>query len=398
MAQEFEFYAKQVKKMDNPVEGQEKSGSKKYVCYVKLQDVPEGFTDWMGTNPREQNLNTNVAREIRKSIEEGRPNFHEVNRGIVMSVKSFAYDNQTGKVKVSLDNRDLHGNIDGGHTLRIIVEKQKKNELHFEQYVFFEFFTGIESPVDLAEARNLSVQVDQRSIEELNKSFDCYKHALVNEPFYDRIAFKQNEHAGDKNILDIKEVVAIINMFNQNLYPVIGESQPIQAYTGKVASLNRFLNQGKKIREQIAENMTPIIPEIFRLWDEIETSFADKGNSDGRRYRKKKYSRYENDDTIISYSMFGNKPLNYFLPKGLLYPLVGAFRALVEVDSSSQVYKWKIEPSKVWDELGGRLINIIMTSSEDLSDSPDAVGKSPNTWNLLFKEVLIYSMMNQKRD
>lgn len=391
MAQEFEFSAKQVKKMDNPVTELEKKGSKKYVCYVRLQDVPEGFTGWMDTNPRDQNLNTNVARDIKKSIDEGKQNFHEINRGIVMSVDSFSYDNQTGKVKVKFDNPEIHGNIDGGHTLRIIVEKQKKKELHYEQYVFFEFFTGIKSPVDLAEARNSSVQVDARSIEELKKTFDCFKYALRNESFFDRIAFKQNEHSGEKNIIDIQEIIAIANMFNQALYPVTGESQPIQSYTGKAASLTRFLNL--KAHEQIVTNMTPIIPDIFKLWETVETTFAEKGRSVNRIYRRKKYARY-NDGSNVYYSIFGNTPLDYFLPKGLTYPLVGAFRALVTVDEHTQRYGWKIDPNVVWDAIGGRLINIIMTSSEDLSDSPDAVGKSPNTWNLLFKEVLIYSMMH----
>ena len=129
-----------------------------------------------------------------------------------MSVRNFSYDNQTGQITVVLDDRDIHGNIDGGHTLRIIVDKKQKNELLFEQYVFFEFFTGIKTPVDLAEARNLSVQVDQRSIEELNKSFECFKNALSDEEFYNRIAFKQNEHSVEKNVLDIKEIVTITNV------------------------------------------------------------------------------------------------------------------------------------------------------------------------------------------
>ena len=390
---EFEFNAKQVKKMDNPLEKLEKKGSKKYVCYVKLQDVPDGFTDWMNTNPRNQNLNTNVARDIKKSIDDGKQNFHEINRGIVMSVSSFFYDNQTGKVKVTMDNPEVHGNIDGGHTMRIIIDKKKNKEIHCEQYVFFEFFTGITSPVDLAEARNTSVQVDARSIEELKKTFECFKKALAKEEFYDRIAFKQNEHNGEKNILDIKEIIAITNMFNQTLYPKTGDSQPIQSYTGKAASLERYLNS--KSRDQIIANMTSIIPDIFNLWEKIETTFAEKGKAVNRIYRKKKYSRYDADETVVYHSMFGNTPLDYFLPKGITYPIVGAFRALVEVDVSTQNYYWSINPEEVWEEIGGRLINIVMTSSEDLSDSPDAVGKSPNTWNLLFKEVLIFSIMKK---
>ncbi len=392
MAAEFEFSAKQVKKMDNPIEALEKTGSKKYLCYVGLNDVPDGFADWMSTNPREQNLNTNVARSIRQSIEDGKDNFHEINRGIVMSVERFSYDNKTGKVKVTLEDPAVHGNIDGGHTLRIILEKKKKNEIHYEQYVFFEFFTGIQSPADLAEARNTSVQVDTRSIEELKKTFDCIKNALADEPFLSRVAFKQNEHAGEKNIIDVQEIIAIINMYNQALYPIDSDSQPIQSYTGKAASLSRFLKL--KGNKQIISNMTPIIPDIFKLWDMIETSFADKGRTVNRIYRRKKYAKHGSDEGYVQNTMFGNTQIDYFVPKGLMYPIVGAFRALVTVDKSSQQYGWKIPPLKVWEEIGGRLVNIVMTSSEDLSDSPDAVGKSPNTWNLLFKEVLIYSMMH----
>ena len=393
MAVTIEFPAKQVKKMDNPITELTKNGSKKYVCYVRLQDVPEKFEDWMGTNPREQNLKTNVAREIARSIESGCKNFHEKNRGIVMSVKNFEYDNKTGTAKVTMTDPELHGNIDGGHTLKIILTKQKEGQLLFEQYVFFEFFTGISSPVELAEARNQSVQVDQRSIEELNRSFQPIKEALQGVPFYNRIAFKQNEHAGEKNIIDIREIIAIINMFNQSIYPVKGDTQPIQSYTGKEASLSRFLRL-KEDRNQIIKNMTPIIPGIFDIWDMAETTFADKGNTAGRLYRKKNISKYVDDKTTVSYSLFSNRPMNYMLPKGLIFPIVGAFRALVTVDESTQMYSWKISPEKVWDKLGGKLVNTILTSLDEQSDSPDSVAKSPNTWDLLYKEVLLYSMLN----
>ena len=388
-----EFPAKQVKKMDNPVSELTKEGSKKYVCYVKLQDVPVKFGDWMRTNPRDQKLTTNVAKEIAKSIESGCKNFHEKNRGIVMSVDKFAYDNKTGLVKVILSDPEIHGNIDGGHTLKIILKKQINNELLFEQYVFFEFFTGISSPVELAEARNQSIQVDQRSIEELNRSFEPIKKALKNENYFNRIAFKQNQHVGDKNIIDVREIIAILNMFNQSIYPKESDAQPIQSYTGKEASLNRFLRL-KDSRDQIIKNMTPIIPDIFQIWEMVETTFADKGNTVNRTYRKKKMSKYVGEDDIINYSVFGNQPMNYVLPKGLIFPIVAAFRALVQVDKSTQEYSWIISPEIIWDKLGGKMINIIMTSAEDLSDSPDAVAKSPNTWDLLYKEILLYSMLN----
>lgn len=152
----------------------------------------------------------------------------------------------------------------------------------------------------------------------------------------------------------------------------------------------------KESRDQIVKNMTPILPDIFEIWDMVETTFADKGKTVNRVYRRKKMARYEDEDKIVNYSLFGNEAMNYVLPKGLLFPIVAAFRALVKVDKSNQQYSWRISPKEVWEKIGGKLINIIMTSSEDLSDSPDAVAKSPNTWDLLFKEVLIYSMQNEE--
>lgn len=55
MASIIKFPAKQVKKMDNPMSELTKDGSKKYVCYVRLQDVPAKFEDWMRTNPEAYN-------------------------------------------------------------------------------------------------------------------------------------------------------------------------------------------------------------------------------------------------------------------------------------------------------------------------------------------------------
>jgi hypothetical protein len=57
-----------------------------------------------------------------------------------------------------------------------------------------------------------------------------------------------------------------MNMFNQVLYPRLGDSQPIQSYTGRAASLTRFLNL-KESRDQIVKNMTPILPDIFEIPD-----------------------------------------------------------------------------------------------------------------------------------
>lgn len=387
---EVKFKVSSFKKMENPYDA--KSDRTKYLCYVNVQDIPDEFENWMLTNPREQKLTTNVAKSIEESLMNNKKDFHELNRGIVISAEKVKYDNASKEVTITLIDEMIHGNIDGGHTLRIILAN--KHDLSHDKYVFMELFTGIENTVELAEARNTSVQVTQATIEELKQSFECVKKAVINQDYAKRISYKQNELQDEKNKIDVREVIAILNMFNQKLYPINipnDISHPIQSYTGKEAGLNHYLRIDKKERDVIINNMSPIIPDIFELWDKIETEFDAKGKKARKIYKTKKYAKYNNGE-IVSHSLFGDKGLDYSVPRGIIYPLAGAFRALIGVDSKTGIYYWKKNPIEAWEILGPDLVRTILNSSTDLGDTPDTIAKSPNTWDILYKAVLIYSM------
>lgn len=375
--------------MDSPYDL--KTGRTKYVCFVNVKDIPQELEDWMSTNPREQKLTTNVAKSIEGSLLNNKDNFHELNRGIVMSVDHVDYDNKENIMSLYMED-GIHGNIDGGHTLKIILSLQRNGGIIKEKYVFMEIFTQIDSPVELAEARNTSVQVTQATIEELKQSFECIKRAIENEDYKERISYKQNELSGEKGVIEVREIIAIVNMFNQRLYPINTNSisHPIQSYTGKESSLNAFLRLEKIDRDKIIENMTVIIPEIFKLWDIIEYEFADKALKAKKIYRSKKYSKYDKGE-IVSHTLFNYKEMDYYLPKGLIYPLVSSFRALIGIDPITDKYFWKVDPFEAWNDLGANLVKTLLTASEDLSDSPDTIGKSQNTWDILFKELYIYA-------
>ena len=62
----FTFPVKSFKRFDDPF----KNGTSKtkYRFYVEVRDVPKELLEWMNTNPREQNLNTDVSKEIRQSL------------------------------------------------------------------------------------------------------------------------------------------------------------------------------------------------------------------------------------------------------------------------------------------------------------------------------------------
>ena len=84
--------AKSFKKMECPNE-ENGEGRAKYVCYIQCASIPDELLNWMATNPREQKMSTNVAKKISDGLIN--KNFHELNRGILMSVDDITYDNKT---------------------------------------------------------------------------------------------------------------------------------------------------------------------------------------------------------------------------------------------------------------------------------------------------------------
>lgn len=387
---EIKLKARSFKKMDDPID--KKGGHVKYVCYAKANTIPDEILDWMETNPRQQNMKTTVALNIINSLKIN-DCFHELNRGIVLSADEVSYDNKEEVVKISLNDVAIHGDIDGGHTLRAIIDLKNKGELPENRYVFFEIFTGIDSPVELASARNISNQVNLKSIQELEKNFEIIKEAVKDTEFANKISYKMYEQDENnvKKTVDVREIIAILMMFFQNVYPctnedgTLNEMQPVKCYTGKEATLKKFVDIGKEEREATLKNMKNIISDIFHIWDQIEMNFNEFAKEAGRRYLTRNYAKYKKD-VVQATSLVSQKPMEYVVPRGLIYPIVGAFRALVRINPETNEYYWVKNPELVLKRLGGRLVGIVL---DEKTDSPEYIGKSSNLWNNLFKEVYI---------
>lgn len=370
------------RKLDDPFEN---GLSTKYVFYVKVDDVAEGIP--MTTNPREQKLTSNVAKAITESLTSNDGYFHLKNRGIVVSAKSVVYNNKTERVTIIFDDNQYHGNIDGGHTYKIICEHKGEN---LDQYVQFEVMTGVEDIIEsLAEARNISVQVDEKSMAELAQKFDPIKEALEGMPFYKRIAFKQNqvsinaETGKSEKMIDAREIVAIINMFNIEKFSPT--QQPIQAYSSKAKMLEIYLEDYEFYRKFVN-----IIPDIFELYDIIEQEFAKSYNETGGKYGRKKYSGFK-DGKVIGKSKFGMKDIQYKIPDGIMYPVVAAFRSLVKYNLLTKKYEWEYNqsPITIWDKCKNDLAVKIMNFASSIGDNPNAVGKDSNIWDLAYMTVLL---------
>lgn len=377
----FKINGSSFRKLDDPFEN---GKSKKYVFYANVKDVPEGIP--MATNPREQKLTSGVATAIRESLESNDSYFHLKNRGIVISAAKVIFNNRTDEVTIEFKDDQLHGNVDGGHTYKIICENDDEK---LDQYVQFEVMTGVEDIIeDLARARNTSVQVDEKSMAELANKFEPIKEGLEGLPFYKRIAFKQNQVEQDdetgKNLkmIDAREVVAIISMFDIAKYS--NNSHPIQAYSSKAQMLKYYLEDPDYYRKLIN-----IMPDIFDLYDAIETDFADAYNNSGGRYGRKKFSGYK-DGKTVGKSKFFQKELTYRIPDGLVYPTLAAFRALVVEDENGNfVWNNNIEPLEVWDKHKNGLTNKIMSFSASIGDNPNTVGKDSMSWDIAYMTIML---------
>ena len=238
------FKVASFRKIPNPYAKSNSEVEKKpemYVLICDVLDVPEDIP--MQTNPREQKLTTNVAKKIRESLtNHSERDFYLLNRGILISASNITYDNASGEVSLSFDDLAVHGNVDGGHTYKIIKECRKELQVG-EQYCKIEVLTGVEDIFEqLAAARNTSVQVPDASIAELEKRFESLKSTFKDEPFSNDINYKQN----DIKRIDIQDILTLLYLFNIDKYPTSSLTDfPISGYSGKKVCTDAYINVKK---------------------------------------------------------------------------------------------------------------------------------------------------------
>jgi hypothetical protein len=352
--------------------------------YVALCDVTHLPVDFpMETNPRDQNLNTSVAKAIRSSLlNEAQNDFYLLNRGLLLSAKSVSYENSKNEMTIVFEDTEVHGNVDGGHTYQIIKD-QKDKTTPGAQFVKIEILTGVEEIfTKLAAARNTSVQVQNKSIAELEDRFDIIKNVLEKEPnLFGRIIYKQNAE-GD---VDIAEILQILNLFNIDEYPNNQtESIAIQSYSSKGKCTERYINLHKKHGEN-GDNpfvkMKPIMLDIFKLYNKLETKIADyyKAGTQSGRYGSVKGVSGGREKF---FSKFYQQAMDYSSPVAFLYPILGAFRALL-VEKNGQ-YEWQCNPLELMDKVGPELVNTTVERSRTLGNNPNAVGKDSGNWKTLY--------------
>lgn len=359
-----------------------------YIAICDVKDIPDNIP--METNPREQKMTTNVAKKIKEAfLNTAEPNFYLLNRGILLSAKDVSFSTYSNELTITFEDEDVHGNVDGGHTYRTILKYRDQVDPG-QQFVKIEILTGIESIFQsLAAARNTSVQVQDKSIAELENRFEIVKKALASEPYIGRVFFKENDD-GD---IDVADLLALLNMFNIHRYSGMA-SFPINSYSSKKKCIDLYIADHKQFGET-AENpyvkMVPIMPDIFRLYDAIEVGMNKyyRAKNPNGRYGSTKGVQIPKPGQVF-HSKFLQNEIDANSPYGFIYPILGAFRALVE--ESEGVYRWKTDPFSVLEKCGPDLVESVVSMSRSLGNNPPSVGKEPNIWKTLYMTVAFESM------
>ena len=360
-----------------------------YIAICDVKDLPGDFP--METNPREQKMTTNVAKKIKESLlNTSELDFYLLNRGILLSAKDVSYSNYSNEITICFEDLEVHGNVDGGHTYKTILQCRDQLD-RGQQFVKLEILTGMEGIFQsLAAARNTSVQVQDKSIAELEDRFDIIKNALANEDYISRVFFKENDD-GD---IDVADLLAILNLFNISRYNGM-TSFPVNSYSSKKKCIDIYISDHKEFGESNDNpyvKMVNIMPDIFRLYDAIEVGM-------NRFYRQKNPSgRYGAIKGVQVpkmgqhfYSKFLTTEMEATSPNGFIYPILGAFRALVE--ERDGMYCWKKNPFAALEKVGAELVESTVSMSRSLGNNPQSVGKEANIWKTLYMTVVFESMV-----
>lgn len=368
-----------------------KQGYRNYFAIIQTRNLPD-LSKWRKINVRDPKLTGAVPKAIRSSFHDNPDMFLFMNRGIVLSVESVFFDNKTSTLSLTLRNPDLHGLLDGGHTYNIVLEET--DNLHQPQFIKIEILEGFSSEniTQLVDARNTSNQVRDESLMNLAGEFEELKNALGGASYFDHIAFAEFEVDASNNPkpIDVREIIAILTAFDRNNFD--DKVHPINAYRSKAACLKHFKeNTGSYKR------IYPLTKQLLSLYDTIYLKLPDlyntvrgqTGGVTGGKFGKLTGVTVYQSEKRYANLHFIDQKSRYGVPSGFIYPILGAFRALLEEKNGTYVWGKGLDPLNLLEgDLGLKLADTIGNFALD-AQNPSKTGKSPLVWQACYQSVQV---------
>jgi hypothetical protein len=278
---------------------------------------------------------------------------------------------------------------------------EETEDLGFDQYVKIEILEGFAAAdiTQVVDARNTSNQVRDESLMNLAGKFDDLKKALKGAPYFDLIAFKEFETSqnGEQKPIDVREIIGILTAFDRDHFD--SRVHPINAYRSKAACLKHF---GENLDSY--EKIYPLAKDILALCDHVRDKLpylynqarGETGNVTGGKFGKLTgVSFYKGESRWPLY--FIGKKSKYGVPDGFVYPVLAAFRAMLEEKHGRCVWGAGMDPVELLsEELGFKLADTIGNFALD-AQNPSKTGKSPLVWQACYQSAQVEYLTRTRR-
>jgi len=361
-------------------------GRRRFVMQVPVEEIAKASIEF-GPNPRNQDMGTRVVEAIQDTLISRPAWFQYANKGILINAQEAEYDNKAGELRLDLE-RDLKnpwgdslgGNMDGGHTQAVIIDKIK-NELwqNFEdskekQWVNVEVLTGVhfEDLSFIAGARNTSVQVKDLSLAVLNDELDWLIEEFEKDGCNQRIAWRQ--FAPDRDITG-EEVLAYLSLLNPEV------TDKTRCYVG-AGSLIKGLRSGGSQPTPMMQGLKGAVRgkavKWMRLVDYLHTSMEEwwKQNKDaqGEEARFGNLCGVQTCKKIPHPLVFLRRTQDYRIAKSWLMPIAYGFTIAFQQEQDENVL------FELADSVGPKLIENIYDITIGEKKNLNAVGKNKSAW------------------
>jgi hypothetical protein len=373
----------------------------KHTFLVPAAGLPRGIPE--KANLREATgMSRSVYRDVKESLR-GREalagSFDLLNLGITIIAEDVvAVDKRVFDVLID----DEYGIANGGHTANLIWQCQDDSTIAEGQFVEVRIITGVDGEkyhtlrVDIARAQNTGIAVKQQSILELDRAFDSIKNVISETSWCGEVAFKES----DSKSIDVRELIAAMELMNVVDFPVRGGTHPISAYEKWSLPLKRFGDDFEKHRDdpqnRVYAKFEPLLPEILALYDIIRRDFLRVYDTVVSKHGAKlKIVETAPSKESFKFVYAGLDDHNRRLTKGAAYPILGAFRNYIELNPDTGKAQWigGFEKVKsVWNQVAPQLVKETKDAIDQVGNAPDQLGKDRQHWANLFKTVKLHHM------
>lgn len=368
-------------------------GAKTYMAVVDVKEVPEVLEDWRKINVRDAKTKSAVSRSIRDTLKDDPSSFFFRNRGMTLIVDKAEYDNQKNTLELEMSDPQLNGLLDGGHTYSVITEYLEglsEEELaDFNALIKIEIIEGVsdtELITNIVEARNTSTQVKEQSLEEHRKSYEAIHAILDAQPYGKNIAYKEYELGDDgkPKDIDIKEVLSYLVCFDVESFD--NNKHPIKTYSTKASVIQHFKNNADEMEKYI-----PLLPLILELRDHIYLGLPEAHKDGGGKFGALKGVIWTGNKPRMEKErlFFLDTDSEYRIPSGFIYPILAAFRNLIEIKDGKCV--WKADPIKFFESLKVELVDTVVKQALEFKN-PNKLGKDEATWKLCYSAVEVATL------